>query len=54
MITSLIAFLLRFVVILALTYAFVVLYEHGPNGFADHVTTEYRLLLAEFSSSRGT
>lgn len=49
---SLLALLIRMALLLACTYAFVVLFEHGPSGFLTNLPIEYRHLVAEFSPVR--
>lgn len=50
--TSLIAFLLRLVLLIGFTFAFIVLYEHGPSGFVSGLSTEARRLMADFTQSK--
>jgi len=40
-------FLLRLALFVVCTLAFVVLYEHGPKGFASNATTEIQKLCSE-------
>lgn len=45
MITSIIAFLLRLFFLAVFTFAFVVLFEHGPSGFVAGIPVEWNSLV---------
>ena len=44
LILSLFLFAVRLVVLAMFTFAFIVLFEHGTNGFVDGAMTEWNLL----------
>lgn len=46
MITSLIAFIARIAFLAAFTFAFVVLFEHGPTGFVDGASKEWQTVMS--------
>ena len=46
---TLLALLLRLVLLLVFTFGFVVLYEHGPAGFATGLATEAGKLVTDFT-----
>lgn len=51
MILSLLAFALRIAFLAVFTFAFVVLYEHGPSGFVDGAAKEWNALVGGSSTS---
>ncbi len=51
--TSLLALLLRVVLLAVFTFGFVVLYEHGTSDFAQGAATEWKSL-TEFVNSQGS
>lgn len=52
--TTLLFYALRLGVFAALTFGFVVLYEHGPSGFLSGAPTEWRKLTAYVVAVRST
>ncbi|MFZ4776497.1 MAG: hypothetical protein ACOYM3_14085 [Terrimicrobiaceae bacterium] len=44
MITSLLALVLRIALLCAMTFLFVVLFEHGPTNYVDNVQSDFNLL----------
>lgn len=45
MISSLLAFTLRLVLLAAMTFLFVVLFEHGPSNYLENVQADFSRLL---------
>ena len=45
MITSLLAFIIRIALVAALTFLFVVLFEHGPTNYLENVRGDYNKLM---------
>jgi hypothetical protein len=52
--TTLLIFAFRLLVFAALTFGFVVLYEHGPSGFVSGAPTEWKNLTAFVEAVRST
>ena len=44
MILSIVTILIRFALLAVFTFAFVVLFEHGPNDFVESAKTEWQAL----------
>lgn len=53
MISSILALLIRFILLAAFTFGFVVLFEHGPGGFVDGAATEWRALVGTIEQMTG-
>ncbi len=51
MITSLLALLLRFALLAVFTFAFVVLFEHGPSNYLSSAQTEWKHLVEAVNSA---
>ena len=45
MITSLLAFTIRIALVAAMTFLFVVLFEHGPSNYLENVQADFSKLL---------
>lgn len=49
MITSLLAFTIRLVLVAAMTFCFVVLFEHGPSNYLENAQVEFSKLMEVFN-----
>lgn len=50
MIVSLLALILRFALLAVLTFAFVVLFEHGPTDYLTAAQSEWKVLVESLSA----